>query len=243
VLIVFVVIIVVSLLTYWKAVYAAKTAEIASVKSSIQQQIRQNEIYKKKASMLAEATKVNEVMDEKLKTDQKYFILGQQGVIDFFDNWFVDLFWRNPNIDRMSIEIKPDQIFTISWKMKPMQTLPDIQGAEEALWKFFKWEYVGEGTGTGEVGAPSGNFLEPLTITLDLANTSYEELRKFIEELQTNRSYLVTVHAFKNSGDSDNVYSYRTRSKYTLVFSVHTMYPEGVASGDVPAGMPKDESL
>lgn len=241
VLIVFAVIIVVSLITYWKAVYAAKTAEVASVQSSIQQQVRQNEIYKKKAGMLAEAIKVNEVIDDKLETDRKYFIQGQEGLIDFFDNWFLYMFLTYWEIDSASVDLKPEQVFKVSWKMKPVQTLPKME-ATDWLWPFFKWEYIGEGTGTGEVSAAGANFLEPLTITLDLVNVSYDRLRKIIEALQTDKTFLVTVHAFKNNGDLD-FQRYRPRGTYSLAFSVYIMNPEGVASGDVPAGMPKDESL
>jgi|GEM_PF-1928982 len=242
VLIVFVVVIVVSLITYWKAVYAAKTAEIASVQSAIQQQVRQNEIYKKKAAMLAEAMKVNEVMDEKLESEKTYFIQGQEGVIDFFNNWFLDLFWTVYEIDTASVEVTGLQPFKVTWKMMPMETLPKIE-SQDWLWPFFKWEYEGEGTGTGEVAAPTGNFLQPITITLDLTQVSYEHLRKIVQDLQTNWSYLVTVHAFKSTGDLGYVWSIYPKSDYSLVFSVHMMNPEGAASGDMPAGMPQDESL
>ena len=240
VLILFVIIIVASLLTYWKVVYAAKTAEIATIRSDIVQQERQNEIYKKKAAMLTEAVKVNEVMDEKLESEKHYFLGGQQDIVDFFNTWFMDLLYQHFLIPE-EIEIEPEVVFKISWKMMPFETLPNLSA--DVLTKYFNWEYIGEGKGTGEVETALPNFLEPMTIKLDGFMMDYERMKKLIEALQRDKTYMVTVHGFENSGEGDNIYSYRTLSKYTIVFTVYFMNPEGLVSGDVPAGMPGDKSL
>ncbi|OGK11151.1 MAG: hypothetical protein A2Y63_04925 [Candidatus Riflebacteria bacterium RBG_13_59_9] len=236
--VVFAIVILATIGVYWKSVYIAKTAEIDSTKATIERQRQQNEVYRKKALALPEAEKINRVMDAKLAEEKKYFLPGQEEIVRFFDEWFLDALMNN-GIYSAKVEIEPDVTFKISWLMSPMETLPGLADAAD----MFGWEYIGEGSGSGEVTTLYPNFLEPMTITVTEFTMTYEQMRRFIEELQTDSTYLVTVHAFKNTGDSDNIYGFRTLSVYEIVFTVYFMNPEGAATGDVPAGMPGDMSL
>jgi len=236
--IVFVIIIVVSIALFWKSVYTAKTAEITTIQSETASVRRQNEVYRKKAEMLPKAEQINKVMDDKLQEEQKYFLRGQDELVDFFEEWFLDVLMTN-GIYSATVEIKPEIVFKVSWLMDPIETLPPLENAVD----LFKWEYIGENTGTGEVVQRYPNFLEPLTIKLSDFTMSYEQLKRFVENLQTDSTRMVTVHAFQNSGGDDNTYSFRTFSVYELVFTVYFMNPEGTTSGEVPPGMPGDEKL
>jgi hypothetical protein len=237
--IVLVIIIVAAVAFFWKSVYLAKTAEIASVNSQIQAQKTQNDVYKKKASMLGTATEINKVMDSKLKQEKKYFLNGQQDLVTFFNGWFADMLWTN-GINSFKAEIEPKITFKVSWKSDPIETLPQLENAID----MFSWEYSGEGG--ADAAAPSTNypdFITPMTIKLTEFNLTYEQMRRLIDNMQRNLTYFVTVHAFKNTGGDDNQYGFRTRSKYELLFTVYFMNPEGAASGDVPKGMPADKKL
>jgi hypothetical protein len=236
--IVFIIIIVVAIAMFWKSVYTAKTAETATIRSKTVSVQRQNEVYRKKAEMLPKAERLNKAMDDKLVDEQKYFLPGQDALVEFFEEWFLDVLMAN-GIYSAKVEIKPDVVFKVSWLMDPIETLPPLEDAVE----LFKWEYIGEGTGTGEIVSRYPNFLEPLNITLSEFTMSYEQLKQFVENLQNDTTRRVTVHGFQNSGGEDNSYSFRTFSVYELAFTVYFMNPEGMTSGEVPPGMPGDVKL
>ncbi len=236
--IVFAIIIVAAIGVFWKSVYIAKTAEIDSINARIQQQKRTNEVAQTKARMLPTAEDLNAVMDGKLEQEQRYFLKGQDDIVTFFELWFLDVL-MNHDIYSASIAIEPDIKFKVTYKMDPIETLPPITDAVD----LFSWEYIGEGTGTGEVAARMANFLEPMHIKITEFTMTYERLRKFVKDLQTDSTYFVTVHGFKNSGGDDNVYGYRTFSLYEIYITVYFMNPEGLVSGEVPPGMPGDKKL
>ena len=238
--IVLVIIILVAIGVFWKSVYIAKTAEIDSINAAIERQRQQNEVYKKKAEMLPKAEKLNAVMDKKLQSEQKYYLAGQGDIIPFFEEWFLDILMSN-GIYVAKVETEPSEIvFKLSWLMEPVETLPPIQDAVD----MFKWEYVGEGSGTGEVAEKYPNFLEPLTIHLSEFTMTYEDMKRFVKALQTDATYMVTVHGFSNkSEEEESFYGFRTVSPWETKFTVYFMNPEGMTSGDVPPGMPADRSL
>jgi hypothetical protein len=236
--IVFAIIILASIGVFWKSVYIAKTAEIDSLNARIQQQKRTNEVAKKKAAMLPTAEQLNAVMDGKLADEQHFFLKGQDDIVSFFEEWFLDMLWSS-DIYAATFDIEPDIEFKVTYEMDPIETLPPVADAVD----LFSWEYVGEGTGTGEVATRMANFLEPMHIKLSEFMMTYERLLDFVERLQTDATYFVTVHGFKNSGGDDNVYSYRTISKWELYMTVYFMNPEGLVSGEVPPGMPGDKKL
>ncbi len=236
--IVLAIIILVSIGVFWKSVYIAKTAEIDTLNARIQQQKRTNEVAKKKAAMLPTAKELNAVMDKKLEDEQRFFLKGQDDIVSFFEEWFLDIL-LNHDIYTATVGVEPDIEFKVSYKMNPIETLPPIQDAVS----LFKWKYIGEGTGTGEVSTRMANFLEPMHIKLSEFAMTYEQLRRFIRNLQTDATYFVTVHGFKNTGADENVYSFRTISTYEMYMTVYFMNPEGMVSGEVPAGMPGDKKL
>jgi len=236
--IVFAIIIIAAIGVFWKSVYIAKTAEIDSINARIQQQKRTNEVAQTKAKMLPTAEEVNAVMDSKLLVEQRYFLKGQDDIVNFFELWFLDVL-MNHDIYSAKIEIEPDIEFKVTYKMDPIETLPPITDAVD----LFSWEYIGEGTGTGEISTRMTNFLEPMHIKITDFTMTYESLLKFVKDLQTDSTYFVTVHGFKNSGGDDNTYGYRTFSKYEIYITVYFMNPEGLVSGEVPPGMPGDKKL
>lgn len=236
--IVFAIIIIASIGVFWKSVYIAKTAEIDSINGRIQQQKRTNEVKQTKALMLPTAVDVNAVMDSKLEVEQRYFLKGQDDIVSFFELWFLDVL-MNHDIYSATIEVEPDIEFKVTYAMEPIETLPPLVDAVD----IFTWEYIGEGSGTGEVSSRMTNFLEPMHIKITEFMMSYENLLRFVKDLQTDSTYFVTVHGFKNSGGDDNIYTYRTISKYELYITVYFMNPEGLVSGEVPPGMPGDKKL
>ncbi len=240
--VVFAIIVGLGIAIYVPMVHRAVTVEIANIKSQTEQQKQQAVIFKKKAGMLERAKRLRGVMAEKLEDEKKYFLKGQEDIIYFFNNWLLNLL-NNYNLwsSDLELEVEPKIVFKISWQMMPYETLADPRVQD--LMDFFEWEYIGEGTGSGEVSMAMPNFLDPLTIKLTGIPMRYEKLRDMIEDMQTNKTYRVTVHAFKNSEDDNRYYLVRTVSNYELLFSVYFMNPEGMISGDKPPGMPDDKKL
>ena len=236
--IVFAIIIIAAIGMFWKSVYIAKTAEIDSINGRIQQQKRTNEVKQTKALMLPTAVDVNTVMDSKLLQEQRYFLKGQDDIVNFFELWFLDVL-MNHDIYSATIEIEPDIEFKVTYAMDPIETLPPLADAVD----LFSWKYIGEGTGTGEVATRMANFLEPMHIRITEFSMTFEIFGRFVENLQRDLSYFVTVHGFKNTGGDDNIYTYRTISKYEIYITVYFMNPEGLVSGEVPPGMPGDKKL
>ena len=85
-------------------------------------------------------------------------------------------------------------------------------------------------------------FLEPYPITLKDFRGTYEDCKKFVEDLQTAKDdVLITVHCLKNE-DGDNEYGYRTVAYWTMRLTVYFMNPEAPASGDRPPEPPGSQS-
>ncbi len=236
--IVLVIIILASIGFFWKSIYIAKTAEIDTVNGQIEAQKRQNEVYQKKAEMLPKAEQIKSIMTKKLQQEQKYFLKGQEDLMNFFEQWFLDVLMGH-GIYTAKVEIAPEIVFKISYAASPIETLPPLTDAID----LFAWEYIGEGTGDGTVSTKMPEFLSPLTITLTEFTMTYEELKRFVKDLQTDSTYFVTVHAFRNTGGDDNQYGFRTVSQYEMIFTVYFINPEGTTAGEAPPGMPKDRKL
>jgi len=240
--IVFGIIILVSLIVYWRMVHAAMTSEIARLKQETQSQLQQAQVFRKKAQMLEKANEVSLIMEEKLKDEQKYFMTDLRDLINsFFNEWLFDLL-DSHNIWPEKIVVKGDIEFPLTPEMDPYDVV--VRSELQRLMEVFKWKYIGEGTGGGEVSFKKSNFLEPVTIKLEGFYADYETLQRLIQDLQERSSYLITVHGFKNrSGEETQYFITRTISKFDLLFTAYFMNPEGTASGDRPSGMPDDEHL
>lgn len=223
---------------FWKSIYIAKSAEIDTVNSQIETQKRQNEVYQKKAEMLPKAEQIKSLMTKKLEQEQHYFLKGQEDLMTFFGEWFLDELMGH-GIFAATVEIEPTIKFKVSYAASPIETLPPLSEAID----LFEWEYIGEGTGDGKVNTKMPEFLSPLTITLTEFFMTYEEMKRFVKDLQQNGTYFVTVHGFRNTGGDDNIYGFRTTSKYELIFTVYFINPEGTTAGEAPPGMPKDRKL
>ncbi len=239
--IVFAIIIIVSIGVYWKTVHVAMTSEITRLKAEAQQQRQQAQVFQKKAKKLSLAKKVNEVMEAKLEEERKYFLKDLRELISpFFNEWLYDLLVRY-NAFPEEIEIDQKIKFPVTWMMDPYEIVirPELQ----QLMDLFEWEYIGENTGSGEVSMERESFLEPFTVKLTGFNMDYETLKKMIKEMQTDRTYLVTIHGFTNEGGENEYRVIRTYSKYDLLFSVYFMNPEGMVTGETPPGMPEDKHL
>lgn len=223
---------------FWKSIYIAKSAEIDTVNGQIEAQKRQNEVYQKKAEMLPKAEQIKSLMITKLDQEQKYFLKGQEDLMFFFGEWFLDVLMGH-GIYTATVEIEPKIKFKVSYAASPIETLPPLSEAID----LFEWEYIGEGTGDGTVSTKMPEFLSPLTITITEFFMTYEEMKKFVWDLQRDSTYFVTVHGFRNTGGDDNQYGFRTTSKYEIIFTVYFINPEGTTSGEAPPGMPKDRKL
>lgn len=235
----FAIVILVSVLVYVPMVHRAIATETTQIKQETERLKQQAEVFKKKSQMLPIAREANQVMAAKLNEEKKYFLKEQLELMSFLEEWMVPLFekWGWPE----KITFDPKPVFSISWMMEPYETIADPK--LQRLMDLFEWKYIGEGTGSGEVSMLPANFLEPLTFKLEGIYLTYENLKKMIKEMQTDRTYLITVHAFKNSGEDDNIYLLRTLAKYEILFSVYFMNPEGAVSGEKPPGMPDDKHL
>ena len=240
--IVFGIIILVSLIVYWRMIHVAMSTEIARLKQEAQSQLQQAQVFRKKAEMYNKANMLSLIMEEKLKDEQKYFMTDLRELIDpFINQWLFDLLSKY-NVWPEKVVFKGDIEFPLTHEMDPYDVV--VRGEIQRLMEVFKWKYIGEGTGSGEVSFKKTNFLEPVTIKLEGFTTDYETLRKMVQDMQERSSYLITVHGFKNrSGEDTQYFITRTISKFDLLFTVYFMNPEGTASGDRPSGMPDDEHL
>lgn len=230
------IILIVAGVVYYQSVYVKSRDELASLKSKIASSETNIQTYKKKIAKLPDATDVNIALREKLGTLDYLFLSDQSSLIPFFET---ELF---PIVDssRMSMTIEAEvYTFEINMAMSPFTTLPShlIEDAN----KVFKMKYFGEQGGTAPKGPRDtrpGAFIKPYSIRfLDVTGT-YEDVQKFIEDLQQNNHIkLLTVHCVKND-KGDNVRFYRTASSWTIETTVYFMNPEQAAVGDDPPGLP-----
>jgi hypothetical protein len=110
----------------------------------------------------------------------------------------------------------------------------------------FTWSYSQRNEGDKEPEAPEilglpEAFIQPLNIHLEEVPLTYEELRRFIRNLQQHAGILFTVHCFKNDSGK-NAGFLRVTSEYEMDFTIYFMDPNKSATSDSPEGMPGTET-
>ncbi len=243
--IVFAILLVISVVVFYKGFYEKKVQEIAALEGQINTQQQSNETYKRKAAKLDTAQSVKGIMDQKLEEVQPFFIMDQDEMREFLFYTFPDVLVRS-NIDPYSIKTEMEFLYKLPWYFdSPFETIPDWADPEEAT-DMFDWDYQARTEGEKEpetkeaLGVPA-SFIQPFKIHLEEVPLTYEQLKRFIKNLQQHGGKLFTVHCFKNDSGS-NAGFLRVTSNYEMELSVYFMNPTQAASGETPEGMPGSET-
>jgi len=246
--IVFLVLIIVAGVVFYKGFYEKKVQEIASLEDQIGKQKQNNDTYKRKAEMLPNAQTVRAIMDEKLEEVQPMFIMDQDEMREFLFYTFPDVLVRS-NINPYGIIIDFEWNYTLPWWYDtPFETIPDWSPPDEGP-SLFTWTYKSRNEDEKEpdpesiepFGQPD-TFIQALTIHLEEVPLTYEQLKRFISNLQKLfGGKLYTVHCFRN--DSGEISGFlRVITLYEMDISIYMMNPTAGASGDMPEGMPGSET-
>lgn len=238
--ILFGIILVVGLIAFYQGVvvkFSNSLKNLGTQKASTQTEIA---TYTKKSGRLEEAKSLNIALRKKLSNLDYMFLVDQDSVLDFFDTVFFPIIEASPLGRRGGGKIECDPfIYQINMAMNPFDTIPS--GYFEKPENTFKMKYIGE-----QGGAPTEQplntqpteFLKPFKITMKEFSGTYQELEKFIRDLQTKKdNKVMTVHCFKND-KGKNAGVFRTVTQWTLVISVYFMNPDSAATGDDPPGLP-----
>ncbi|MEP0813806.1 MAG: hypothetical protein HRF49_03960 [bacterium] len=239
---------VVFFLVFFKGFYQTKVKEIATLDDEITKQQELNATYQRKAAKLAEAEYIKEVMDEKLESVQFKFFKNQDDILEFFKTVLFDLLVRS-NIDPYTIELDFDYEFVMPWYIDdPIETMPDWIDPDKVA-ELFSWKYISKPEGQDPSKKPEGGdaigvpdtFIKPLPITIKKIRTTYEGMKRLIENMQRGKGYLYTVHCFKNdSGENSGLL--RVFTDFEMEITIYLMNPNQNATGDTPEGMPGAET-
>lgn len=107
----------------------------------------------------------------------------------------------------------------------------------------------GGGGGTGGGGGGSGvefdpetsPFLVPLTFVLADIPATYDQIKKFLKVVQTDSTFLLTVHCLKNN-DSKIIRSVRAYSLYKVAITIYFFNPNAAVQGNTPPDPPGSKS-
>jgi len=226
---------------FWVKVVNTNVAQQQADDARKQQADANIATYKKKGSKLEIAKQVNTTVATKLKNTSYMFLTDQTSVLPFWEDVFFPLL-RASNLtwsDQTKIKVDP-YTFKLNMAMSPFNTLPHSGLFDDAV-KIFPIHYDPEQGGVPieePIDTMEPAFLTPYTITLEKFNGTYEQVKRFVKELQVKQNKtLFTVHCFKNDEQSD-FFGYRTTSDWTIVLTVYFINPEATASGDSPPGLP-----
>lgn len=239
--IVFGIILVIGLIVYYQMVVAnfnKQLSDTESAKAATQQRIK---TYQLKQSKLDEARQVNVALREKLNLIDYLFLFNQDSVMPFYENTLLPIISGSRLTTKDSTVIEADPYtFQMNMAMAPFNTLPHSLWFEDVLTSF-PIEYHGEKGGVptdSPLNTQPTSFLTPYNITMVDWVGTYEDVKDFIEHLQTARDdILVTVHCLKNDS-SDNYGVFRTYTPWTIALTVYFMNPEETAQGDNPPALP-----
>lgn len=239
--IVFFLIIVVGVIVFWQMVVVKFNNQITTLNNTINQTRSQIETYKKKGSMLTEAKDVNSAIREKLNTLDYLFLVDQDSIVPFFEDTLLPLISTSQLRPTADSKLEVDKyIFKINMAMEPFNTLPSstlFENAEDVFGIEYQGEKDGQPVDTVLNTQPPA-FLTPYQIKMTKFGGTYENVKQFIEDIQTKRNaVLITVHCFKND-KSENYGLYRTMTVWDIVMTVYFMNPEAQASGDNPPDPP-----
>ncbi len=215
------------------------TEEQAAVQSKITQQEGLIATYRKKGDKLQEAIDLNNALREKLNLLDYLFLQDQSSILPFYENTLLPLI-DSSTLRMGKIEPLEPYGFKINMAMEPFNTIPSVGGIEDPDTQFtISYEPEQGGTPVEEpITTKPSAFLTPYSFKLTEFSGTYEDCKKFVEKLQTDRNAkLMTVHCIKND-DSKNAGFYRISTTWDLVITVYFMNPEVNASGDDPPGLP-----
>ncbi len=242
--VVFGLILIIGVIVYITQVVQKSNQKIQALDSQITQFQTQKQTYEKKKAKLEIARKLNTTVREKLQTVTYMFMTDQSSMVPFWEDQFLPILLRSPlsqSIGKIEVE---DYTYHINMAMQPFNTLPPGAFFDAAV-ENFPIVYEGEQNGVPEdtpLDTRPPDFLTPYTITLSEWRGTYEDVQKFVKELQTKTNkYLYTVHCFAND-DSTNAAFFRTTTEWTIVITVYFINPEASASGDDPPSPPGSES-
>lgn len=242
--VVFGLLLIIGVIVFYTQVVKKSNDKILELDNKIQASQKAKETYEKKKAKLEIARKLNTTVREKLQTVTYMFLTDQTSMVPFWEDQFLPILDRSP-ISQFGGKITVDEYtYKINMAMQPFNTLPPGSFFENAQ-EFFPIAYEGEKDGVPEdtpLDTRPDAFLTPYTITMEEFRGTYEQVEKFVKELQTKTDkYLYTVHCFAND-DSSNEPLYRTTTKWTIVITVYFINPEASASGDDPPVPPGAES-
>lgn len=129
----------------------------------------------------------------------------------------------------------------------PFEITPKLAGTEAAKNFTIKYNQQPEGDVVDPEKAKSdapdpsygipGEFLKPQTISFEFTG-SYEDVMRFIVELQQKGQTFANIHNFENK-DSEYAFSpIRSSGPWTMRFTIYYGNPNGTASGDVAPELP-----
>jgi hypothetical protein len=231
---------------YWNSVIKANQEKQAAADSRAKAAQANISTYKKKGAKLEIARRLNKTVGEKLKDTAYMFLTDQSSVIPFW----TEVFWpvvmetgRFSFVDESAL--KADKYaFKINMAMNPFNTVPPSQFFEN-IQDFFPIQYEPEQNGTPTevpLDTRPSDFLTPYNIKLIKFVGTYEDVKKFVRDLQLRQNKtLFTVHCMKNFEDT-NGYGYRTFTQWDIALTVYFINPEAAANGDTPPGLPGSSS-
>ena len=239
--IVFFLILVVAVIAFWQMVVVKFSNQMNAVTSTITQTQAQIQTYKSKGDALPEARELDTTIRTKLRTLDYLFLQNQDSVVPFFEDILLPLINTSKLRVGSDTKLEVDKYtFKINMAMDPFNTLPASRLFENAP-DLFGIEYQPERDGVPEdkiINTDPPTFLFPYTIKMIKFVGTYEDVKKFIDDVQTRRNaVLITVHCFKNN-KSDNYGLYRTMTTWDLTMTVYFMNPDAAATGDSPPDPP-----
>jgi Tfp pilus assembly protein PilO len=239
--IVFFVILVIGIIVFYNTVVVKFKNQLQALEAQANQTTSQIQTYKQKGEMLDEAKAVNSALREKLNTLDYLFLFNQDSIVPFFENTLFPMIEtsRLRTTADSKLEV-PEYTYKINMTMTPFNTMPASTYFENPQ-DLFKIEYVGETNGAPPEGPTKTEypaFLTPYSIKMVKFGGTYEDVKDFVESVQTKRNdVLITIHCMKNdSGDSYGLY--RIVTTWDLQLTVYFMNPEASATGDNPPEPP-----
>ncbi|MDQ3023502.1 MAG: hypothetical protein M3R04_03820 [bacterium] len=244
-MVVYFLLVVVAVAMYWNMVIKANNEKQAAADSRAKAAEANIKTYKMKGGKLEIAKRLNKTVSEKLKDTAYMFLTDQSSVIPFYEEvFFPVLFSAGFGVtDETQIKVQK-YTFKVNMAMNPFNTIPPSRLFDNST-DAFSVSYEPEQNGTPTevpLDTRPTDFLTPYEIKLIKWQGSYEDVKRFVRNLQLRQNKtLFTVHCMKNAEDA-NIYGYRTITSWDITLSVYFINPEANASGDVPPGLPGSSS-
>lgn len=243
--IVFGLILVIGIPVFYSNVIKKQQDEIAGLRGQIASKVSEIDTYRKKGAKKDEADQLNKALKEKLSTLDYLFLEDQTSLVPFFEQVFFPLLQGSNLLPTEDSVIKvSDYTFRVNMAMRPFETMPNSALFDNAA-DAFSIAYDPEVNGVPwevPLDTRPAAFMEPYHITLEGYQGTYNDVKRFVEELQKKSiEKLITVHCLKND-ESKNSGGFRTNTQWKMVITVYFMNPEKPATGDEPPSKPGSQS-